>query len=262
MLQNSFNKTTIDPEPPRETSVRKWAMLVVLPAWVLGGFLVAQVIVIGTIQLLDVSGALGGWISQTILNTIFSILIYAITLAIVVGLPWLIHHYKTSRKDVGLARLPSWTDIWLAPTGLVIYFIFSAILILIATHLFPAFDVDQAQGVGFDGLNQRYEYILAFLTLVIVAPVAEEILFRGYLYGKLRRHVPIWAAIIVTSILFGAIHGTWNVAIDTFALSVVLCTLREITGNIWASMLLHMAKNGIAFYLLFINPMIFTTLGG
>jgi membrane protease YdiL (CAAX protease family) len=262
MLQNSSNQ----PEPvkavPAETPIHRWAMLLALPAWVLGGFLVAQVIVIGIIDSLDVAGALKGWISQATLNTLFSILIYAITLAIVIGLPWLIHHYKTSRSDVGLVRLPSWVDIWLAPTGLVIYFIFSAILILIATHLFPSFNVDQAQDIGFSGLSQKYEYILAFLTLVVVAPVAEEVLFRGYLYGKLRRHVPIWAAILATSILFGAIHGAWNVAIDTFALSVVLCILREMTGNVWASILLHMMKNGIAFYILFINPTIFTTLGG
>jgi membrane protease YdiL (CAAX protease family) len=54
----------------------------------------------------------------------------------------------------------------------------------------------------------------------------------------------------------------WNVAADTFALSLVLCTLRQITGNIWAGVLLHMIKNGIAYYFLFINPDLFRTLGG
>ena len=117
------------------------------------------------------------------------------------------------------------------------------------------------EDVGFRQLNQRYEYILAFTTLIIIAPIAEEILFRGYLYGKLKKFVPIWVAILVTSALFGSIHGAWNLAIDTFALSIVLCLLRESTGNIWASILLHMAKNGIAFYILFINPTLFTTLG-
>ena len=81
------------------------------------------------------------------------------------------------------------------------------------------------------------------------------------MYGKLKKFVPIWVAILVTSALFGSIHGAWNLAIDTFALSIVLCLLRESTGNIWASILLHMAKNGIAFYILFINPTLFTTLG-
>jgi membrane protease YdiL (CAAX protease family) len=103
---------------------------------------------------------------------------------------------------------------------------------------------------------------LAFVTLVVVAPIAEEIIFRGYMYGKLKKFVPIWVAILATSLLFGAVHGAWNLAIDTFALSIVLCSLREFTGNIWASILLHMVKNGIAFYILFIYPTLLTTLGG
>ncbi|RYZ49901.1 MAG: CPBP family intramembrane metalloprotease, partial [Sphingobacteriales bacterium] len=67
---------------------------------------------------------------------------------------------------------------------------------------------------------------------------------------------------IVTSIVFGAIHGQWNVAVDVFALSLILCSLREITGSIWAGVLLHMLKNGIAFYFLFIGPVVAPGLGG
>lgn len=257
MLLNSSSELPQEDEPPK----LRWGILV-LPAWVFGGFLVSQLIVITIIKLLEVTGVPLESVDQTILNTSFSILIYAVTLLIVIGLPWLVRKYKTSKQELGMSRLPSWTDIWLAPTGLVIYFLFSALLILAATHLLPWFNVEQIQDTGFDRLNLRFEYILAFLTLVVIAPIAEEALFRGYLYGKLRKTVPIWVAILVTSLLFGLIHGAWNVAIDTFALSVVLCVLREITGNIWASVLLHMVKNGIAFYLLFINPILLTTLGG
>ena len=198
--------------------------------------------------------------NQAVLNSLFAALLYLITLALVIGLPWLIKKSHISREDIGLTRLPSWTDIFITPAGLVVYFISSAVLILIITKLFPSFDVNQIQDTGFSQLNERYEYILAFATLVIIAPIAEEILFRGYLFGKLKKFAPVWVAIIVTSVLFGFIHGAWNLAIDTFALSVILCLLREFTGNIWASILLHMAKNGIAFYFLFINPSLFTIL--
>jgi membrane protease YdiL (CAAX protease family) len=90
--------------------------------------------------------------------------------------------------------------------------------------------------------------------LVVIAPFAEEILFRGYLYGKLRKSIPTWLAMVVTSALFGAIHAQWNVGVDVFVLSMVACSLREVTGGIWAGILLHMLKNGLAFYILFINP--------
>jgi len=90
----------------------------------------------------------------------------------------------------------------------------------------------------------------------VIAPFAEEVLFRGYLYGKIKHYAPVWLAIILSSVLFGVAHGAWNVGVDTFALGIILCLLREITGSLWASIFVHMAKNGLAYYLLFINPVL------
>ena len=58
---------------------------------------------------------------------------------------------------------------------------------------------------------------------------------------------------ILTSIVFAFLHGQWNVAVTVFALSLILCSMREITGTIWSGVLLHMLSNGIAFYLLYIG---------
>jgi len=239
----------------------KWWMLIILPAWVFVSFFAAQALVTGSVWLLVVLNVPLKSLNQAILSTSLAALLYLITLIIVIGAPWLIKKRRTSRADIGLTRLPSWTDILITPAGLIIYLILSSILILLATHVLPGFDINQVQDTGFEQLSYRYEYILAFTTLVVVAPLAEEILFRGYLYGKLKKFVPVWAAILATSLLFGFLHGDLNLAIDTFALSIVLCLIRESTGGIWASILLHMTKNGIAFYILFINPSLFTTLG-
>jgi len=241
---------------------RLWWLAVALPSWVFGGFLVAQLLVGGLIWLLEALGIPLAAVNESVFATVVAAFIYLVTLGLVLGLPWLIKKHRVTLQDLGLPRLPSWTDIWMAPAGLVIYLVISAGLVYLATLLLPWFDVGQAQNTGFGSLNQRYEYILAFFTLVVIAPVAEEVLFRGYLFGKLKKFVPIWIAILVTSLLFGFIHGAWNVAIDTFSLSVVLCLLRLSTGGLWAPILLHMTKNGIAFYILFINPTILHTLGG
>lgn len=57
---------------------------------------------------------------------------------------------------------------------------------------------------------------------------------------------------LLTSLLFGIVHLQWNVGVTVFALSVVLCAMREITGTTYAGILTHMIKNGVAFYMLFI----------
>ncbi len=247
------------PMKPSQSN-KKWLMLLVLPAWVTVSFFTAKYLITGFVYLLSACGVSLNSFNSSIVNATFAALVYIIMFGVTIGLPWLIQKRRTSKSDLGLTRLPTWTDIFLTPAAFTIYIIMSGLIMLLVKNFVPGINLEQAQDVGFDQLSQRYEYILAFITLVVVAPIAEETLFRGYLYGKLKKYVPFWAAMIVTSILFGAIHGAWNVAIDTFILSLVLCSLREMTGNIWASMLLHMTKNGIAYYFLFINTTFLTTL--
>ena len=263
MSQNYSDDSTSTKESlAKPRPKHNWWMLLIIPLWVSACFFIAQFVLMALLWILSRLNISFESVNQTVFNTLVIALIYLLTLILVIYVPWQFKKYRTTKSDIGLNRLPSWTDILLTPAGLVVYLICSSLLIFAASKVFPWFDIDQAQDVGFNQISQRYEYILAFVSLVVIAPIAEEIIFRGYLYGKLKKFVPIWIAILVTSIIFGAIHGAWNLAIDTFVLSIVLCSLREMTGNIWASILLHMVKNGIAFYILFIYPTLLTTLVG
>ena len=102
---------------------------------------------------------------------------------------------------------------------------------------------------------QGWERGIAFVMLAVLAPIVEEIIFRGWLYGKLRIKIPKWAAILVTSLLFGLVHLQWNVGITVFCMSVVNCLLREVTGTIYAGILVHILNNSIAFYLVYVMGM-------
>lgn len=237
-------------------------MIIGLPLWVVLSFLAAILAVTWFAELLikfvGVT-ALGG---ETIAQTVVSVLVYALTLALVIGVPWLIWRRKTTRQELGLARGPLLSDIAWAPAAFVAYMILTNVVGAVAPLVIPHFDTNQAQEIGFTGLTQQYQYALAFLTLVVVAPLAEETLFRGYLYGKLRRIAPLWLTVLLVSLLFGVVHLQWNVGVDVFVMSIVVCLLRESTGSIWAGVGVHMLKNGLAFYLLFINPAFLHTIGG
>lgn len=237
-------------------------MILVIPIWVAVSFYAAQALVLGVFWILNTFNILSvGLINDVLLNAISTVLVYAITLLTAIGVPWLAKKHKTSLTDLGLGELPTWIDILITPAGLIVYLVSSSLLLVLATNFLPGFDANQVQEVGFSHMSQRYEFILAFVVLVVAVPFAEEMLFRGFLFGKLKKISPIWLSILITSILFATLHGAWNVALDTFALSVVLCVLRQITGSLWPAILLHMAKNGIAFYFLFINTSFLTTLG-
>ncbi|MDB5167438.1 MAG: rane protein of unknown function [Candidatus Saccharibacteria bacterium] len=265
MSQNSSNEQG-DTKKKRR-SWREWAMILILPVWVLVSFLAAQQVTIGVLWVLKQLHVPLGSINQNVMTTILSVFVYLVAIALTIGLPWLVMKQRVSRDELGIHRLPFWKDILMAPAGLVLYLILSFLLMLILGVFIPGLNATQTQNTGFTGftgLGQQYELILAFITLVVIAPIAEELLFRGYLFSKLRKYVPVWAAILATSVLFGLIHGiggTWSLVIDTFALSVVLCLLRLSTKSLWASMLLHMIKNAIAFFFLFVYPVLHGTIG-
>jgi membrane protease YdiL (CAAX protease family) len=182
--------------------------------------------------------------------------VYTLTITLAIGVPYILRRQKTTLTMLGLDRLPTWVDIGLSPLFFIGYSLITAAVLAITTTWIPGFPIDQVQDTGFKAFGSQSDNILAFLTLVVLAPLAEEVLFRGYLYGKLKGYVPAVAAAIATSLLFGIAHLQWNVGLDVFILSLALCGLRSLTGSIWAGVLVHMIKNGIAYYFLFINPLL------
>ena len=225
--------------------------------WVASVVIFSQVIV-GLLMLLILGKEV---LLQPVPTAIYSAVSYALALALIILLtPKIIKkHPLVTRKDLGLDGLPTWTDIGLAPVGFVVSIILAMILVGIF-NLFPWFDAGQTQNIGFNSYLAGFDRIVAFITLVIVAPIAEEIIFRGWLYNKLRqvlseqvsKKLAIILSIFIVSLIFGIIHMQWNVGVNVFALSIVLCGLREITGTIYAGILVHMIKNGLAFYLLYV----------
>lgn len=170
-----------------------------------------------------------------------------------------IFYPSSDREGLGLRGLPTWTDIGLAPVGFIAYLLLAAGLVALF-GLFPWFNASETQELGFSVYVTGFDRAVAFLTLVVVAPIAEEVIFRGWLYGKLRgklsekisNRLSVAISILLVSVLFGIVHMQWNVGVNVFAMSVVLCGLREITGTIYSGILLHMLKNGVAFYLLYV----------
>lgn len=222
------------------------------------------------------SWILGSDITSPLWTCVYYALTYLLTLAFVILLPPRLfqlvreqsskHQPKSASKtnvnpstnllatnatELGLQHLPTFVDIGLAPIGYIVY-LFGANILLNIMTIFPWFQSDQAQEVGFGYFITTGDRILALIALVIIAPVAEEIVMRGWLYGKLRSRIKAPIAILLVSLLFGFLHGQWNVGVSVFMLSLVLCSLREITGTIWSGMLLHILSNGIAFYFLYI----------
>lgn len=82
------------------------------------------------------------------------------------------------------------------------------------------------------------------LSAVVVAPIAEEIIFRGYIFRVTREYTGFWAGALFSGILFGVIH--FNVlGLPVLAIfGVMLAFIYEKTKSIWAPIACHAAFNG------------------
>jgi len=204
-------------------------------------------------------------INSAVQTTIAAAFGYAFGLLLALGVPALASRKWVTKSTLGLDRVPKWSDIGLSILSVLPYYILSGVVVYIGLELFKVIDPKVGQQIAFDNLTLQIEYAVAFVTLVIMAPFAEELLFRGYFLGRMKEKTGKWVALIVTALVFGGMHliGTtqtgivlqWAAAADTFAMALVAGSLRLLSGSIWAGVLLHAMKNAIAYYFLFINPL-------
>lgn len=85
--------------------------------------------------------------------------------------------------------------------------------------------------------------LVSWIAAVLMAPVLEEVVFRGLVYTRLKKGLPMIAAAIMTSLIFGIAHGTMIWAIYTFIFSMVLIWVFESFQSLAACIVLHMAYN-------------------
>lgn len=90
--------------------------------------------------------------------------------------------------------------------------------------------------------------IIQIIGAIIIAPIIEEIVFRGIFYYKLRQAIPTVLAILISAVVFGIAH--FNIVQGVYAalLGVVFALIYEKTGELWTAVLAHMAANTFAFF--------------
>jgi len=197
------------------------------------------------------SSVANNWLQNSVYAQFFYVLLAETLTVSIIFL--FIHWRKGKLRSIGLKR-PKAIDIPYALSGLAIYYPIYIIAALTAAWLLKV-NLNQTQSIGFSGSYNGWQLVVVFVSLVILPPIAEEIMFRGFLFSGLKNKLPvIWAALF-TSLLFAVPHllesGSggilWIAGIDTFILSMVLCWLRQKTGRLYAGMGLHALKNFIAF---------------
>lgn len=88
--------------------------------------------------------------------------------------------------------------------------------------------------------------VFTILATVVLAPITEEVIFRGLIFSRLERAMPGWLAAVLSALAFGLCHGQPVWMAYAFVLGLVFAFLRLRTGSILPSMLAHFIFNGIS----------------
>lgn len=214
-------------------------------------------VVLTTVSLFFIAQLLGSVLALPIIAQVSSqniqllAIIFFSTLSLYLVILLLKKVFRFKLKSIGVIW-PSLKHILQAVPAFVLYFVVSAGFTAFAIRFIPGFNSEQAQDVGFAKDMAGWQLAAAFVSLVIITPIFEETIFRGLLFKRLRARLDFKTSIIIASLVFGIAHAQWNVAVDTFALSLALCWLVEKSGSIVPAIALHTLKNGLAFLLLFV----------
>ena len=104
--------------------------------------------------------------------------------------------------------------------------------------------------------QSKYAPLSVYASLLVatfVAPICEEVFFRGFLFMGLARGMPVGWAIVISSLLFAIAHGDPGSFIVLCVIGLALAFLRWRTQSLWPGILLHTLNNGLGALLIVLN---------
>ena len=146
--------------------------------------------------------------------------------------------------DFGLVRTPLGKAVG-AAIGVWIGFIVFSLVWKTAISLDDPQTLPDQLGIEGSNLN----LVLVVVIITVLAPVSEELLFRGFIFRALRNWRGFAPAAVITGLIFGAVHiGSSPVgyALPLAAFGFGLCLLYQWTGSLYPCIALHAANNGFA----------------
>jgi len=145
-------------------------------------------------------------------------------------------------------RWKEWVQVFgIAPLGVFAMFVFSIGLYLLGyqdmlVELGAA--EEQAAVTMFREGEDTVTLIMMAFAAVIVAPIGEEIIFRGYLYPVAKKYAGSAIAALFSSLVFAGAHGNVAALLPLFVFGLLLVAVYEYTGSIWAPIAVHFLFNG------------------
>ncbi len=185
-------------------------------------------------------------------NTVVGLVIYGVILLLI----WLVtvRKYHVGWSSLGVRRPPGLYFAMVIPI-LVGMYVAAALVSAVIVKLFYGGKAENPQvkdltgGGGFSWTR----LVLALITASIAAPIVEELLFRGVLYGWLRTRWSAVGGVILSAAIFSAAHAIPLILASIFVVGLTLAIVYEKTKSTLATMTLHSLFNTIGVIAVFID---------
>ena len=169
-----------------------------------------------------------------------------IELGVVLLLTYLFRRFldRQSFASLGFVRRRGW--LWEIGFGLILGFVLMGSIFLVE---WAGGWLTVGDGVWrFQALGPALLMLAGYFTFFILAGASEEIMFRGYILQNLREWPGTILAVVISSILFGLLHGlnpNFNLlaALNIALAGVAFCYAYLITGNLWLPLAFHFSWN-------------------
>ncbi len=196
----------------------------------------------GSAKLFEVSGGEQFFNSSNIGNISFTVL-YGIQVFLMLGVVWFfaIFRRKSHLKDLGLRYYSILKTIWYAFICLLAIFLVSFLYVFLMNSLFGI----EAPPSKIETLirNRSISSNILLVVVAVIAPLSEEIFFRGFLYSAFRKSWGVNAALFLSSFLFAAVHLELYSFIPLMIIGWLLAYLFERTKSLMPAIFLHGTYN-------------------
>lgn len=172
---------------------------------------------------------------------------FTIEIGLLLAVKW---RYKLKLADFGLRKFNLIRTILLILGSFLLFIGLVYLAYLIISVLLPQVNLNEAQKSGFELGRHGSGLVASFIVTVLIAPVIEEVYFRGFLLPAFSARWGDLVGIGLSGMLFGVLHMQINVGIYTFILGVLLGLMYRRTQSIIPGILLHVLNNALAFFVL------------
>jgi uncharacterized protein len=184
-------------------------------------------------------------------RTFWIVFFYLLQSLILLGfIVYMKHKYKWCWTDLGLRKFSVLDAFGLIFMAFVSYFAISLLLTLLLQHYgltLPGF-APQSSYLTLFG-NNPWGIVSLILTALVIAPLIEEILFRGYLLENLKVNWGTKSALFVSAAFFALFHFQLGSFFFLYLLGLLLGWIYLKSNSIWPCVIFHIVNNGLALLL-------------